>query len=39
MANDPDLVIRGGTIADGFGGDLFEADVAITNGRIGASPP
>jgi N-acyl-D-aspartate/D-glutamate deacylase len=30
----PDLVIRGGTIADGRGGDLFEADVAITNGRI-----
>ena len=25
---------RGGNIADGSGGDLFEADVAITNGRI-----
>src|SRR6516162_7801728 len=30
----PDLVIRGGTIADGSGGDLFEADVAIKDGRI-----
>ena len=29
-----DLVIRGGTIADGRGGDLFEADVAVTGGRI-----
>jgi N-acyl-D-aspartate/D-glutamate deacylase len=30
----PDLVIRGGTIADGSGGDLFDADVAIKDGRI-----
>jgi len=30
----PDLVIRGGTIADGSGGDLFVADVAIKDGRI-----
>ncbi|HUN95580.1 MAG TPA: amidohydrolase family protein [Bradyrhizobium sp.] len=30
----PDLVIRGGTIADGQGGDLFEADIAMSNGRI-----
>jgi N-acyl-D-aspartate/D-glutamate deacylase len=30
----PDLVIRGGTIADGRGGELFEADVAIKDGRI-----
>src|SRR4051812_29820074 len=30
----PDLVIRGGTIADGSGGDLYEADVAIAGGRI-----
>ncbi|CCE01246.1 amidohydrolase family protein [Bradyrhizobium sp. STM 3809] len=30
----PDLVIRGGTIADGSGGELYEADVAITDGRI-----
>jgi N-acyl-D-aspartate/D-glutamate deacylase len=34
MANNPDLVIRGGSIADGLGGELFEADVAITGGRI-----
>jgi N-acyl-D-aspartate/D-glutamate deacylase len=32
----PDLVIRGGTVADGRGGELFEADVAITGGRISA---
>jgi len=30
----PDLVIRGGTIADGSGGDLYEADVAIAGDRI-----
>ncbi|MDA9432879.1 N-acyl-D-amino-acid deacylase family protein [Bradyrhizobium sp. CCBAU 51627] len=30
----PDLVIRGGTVADGHGGELLEADVAITGGRI-----
>ncbi len=30
----PDLVIRGGSIADGRGGELFEADVAIKDGRI-----
>jgi N-acyl-D-aspartate/D-glutamate deacylase len=30
----PDLVIRGGNIADGSGGALFEADVAIKDGRI-----
>jgi N-acyl-D-aspartate/D-glutamate deacylase len=34
MADNPDLVIRGGTIADGLGGDMFEADVAVTGGRI-----
>ena len=34
MIDSPDLVIRGGSIADGRGGDLFEADVAISNGRI-----
>src|SRR3982075_4581562 len=34
MAEHPSLVIRGGTIADGFGGELFEADMAIRNGRI-----
>ncbi|KYH02792.1 amidohydrolase family protein [Bradyrhizobium sp. DOA1] len=30
----PDLVIRGGIVADGRGGELFEADVAIIGGRI-----
>ncbi|GLR97041.1 MULTISPECIES: N-acyl-D-amino-acid deacylase family protein [Bradyrhizobium] len=30
----PDLVIRGGTVADGSGGELFEADVAISGGKI-----
>src|SRR5271154_242206 len=34
MTSHPDLVIRGGSIADGLGGELFEADVAISNGRI-----
>jgi N-acyl-D-aspartate/D-glutamate deacylase len=34
MTDAPDLVIRGGTIADGKGGDLFEADIAISGGRI-----
>ena len=34
MASNPDLVIRGGSIADGRGGELFEADVAIADGRI-----
>jgi N-acyl-D-aspartate/D-glutamate deacylase len=34
MTHNPDLVIRGGSIADGLGGELFEADVAITNDRI-----
>ncbi len=34
MADHPDLVIRGGSIADGLGGELFEADVAIADGRI-----
>src|SRR5579862_7202744 len=29
-----DLVIRSGTIADGLGGEMFEADVAISGGRI-----
>lgn len=31
-----DLVIRGGTIADGSGGALHEADIAISDGRIAA---
>src|SRR6266436_732523 len=34
MANSPNLVIRGGSIANGLGGELFEADVAISGGRI-----
>src|SRR4051812_30403202 len=34
MTDAPDLVIRGGNIADGLGGDLFEADIAIKDGRI-----
>src|SRR6202158_818794 len=34
MTSNPDLVIRGGSIADGFGGELFEADVAIADGRV-----
>lgn len=33
---DYDLVIRGGTIADGSGGDLIEGDLAISGGRIAA---
>src|SRR6202000_999531 len=34
MTGTPDLVIRGGNIADGLGGEWFEADIAVTNGRI-----
>src|ERR1700710_176473 len=34
MADHPSLVIRGGTIADGLGGELFEADISISDGRI-----
>src|ERR1700742_2104749 len=34
MAEHPSLVIRGGTVADGKGSELFEADVAIASGRI-----
>src|SRR2546423_13381325 len=34
MTSSRDLVIRGGNIADGLGGELFEADVAIKDGRI-----
>ena len=36
-----DLVIRGGTVFDGGGGDPFVADIAITDGKIvavGAAP-
>lgn len=31
---DADLIIRGGIIADGLGGEPFEADIAIGGGRI-----
>jgi N-acyl-D-amino-acid deacylase len=34
--SDYDLIIRGGTIADGTGGALSEGDVAITGGKIAA---
>src|ERR1700739_475749 len=34
MTANPDLVIRGGTIADGRGGSLFEADIAVQDARI-----
>src|SRR5246500_2266422 len=34
MTGTADLVIRGGNIADGLGGELFEADIAVTNGHI-----
>ncbi len=34
MTQTVDLVIRGGTLADGTGGELREADIAIADGRI-----
>ncbi|MCA1451677.1 amidohydrolase family protein [Bradyrhizobium sp. BRP22] len=34
MTSAPDIVIRGGTLADGSGGELYEADVAIADGKI-----
>jgi N-acyl-D-aspartate/D-glutamate deacylase len=36
MAAQFDLVVRGGTIADGTGGPLFEADVAVLDGKLAA---
>ncbi len=36
MLISPNLVIRGGTIMDGSGGDPFEADVAVEGGQITA---
>lgn len=34
MSDTPTLVIRGGTVADGTGRVLFEADIGIADGRI-----
>src|ERR1700754_141437 len=34
MSSSPDLVIRRGNIADGLGGEMYEADVAISGGKI-----
>ncbi|MEE8515641.1 MAG: hypothetical protein V3T02_03290 [Alphaproteobacteria bacterium] len=34
-----DLIIRGGTIADGKGSPLFEGDLAVCDGRIAAVGP
>jgi N-acyl-D-aspartate/D-glutamate deacylase len=36
MAHEVDLVIRGGLIADGSGGEPFIGDIAIANGIIAA---
>lgn len=36
MSAAADLVIRGGTLVDGSGGELCEADVAVKDGRIAA---
>lgn len=36
MTQEYDLVIRGGTLADGTGAELREADIAIANGTIAA---
>ena len=38
-AERPELVIRGGAIYDGLGGDAYVADIAITNGRIAQVSP
>ena len=34
MSEKPDLVIRGGTVIDGSGGPVVDADVAVAGGRI-----
>ena len=31
-----DLIVRGGSVADGSGGTIFEADIAISGGRVAA---
>jgi N-acyl-D-aspartate/D-glutamate deacylase len=36
MAREYDLVVRGGTIYDGAGGEAFDGDVAVKDGRIAA---
>jgi len=36
MSHDYDLVVRGGTLVDGTGGDPIAADVAVRDGRIAA---
>src|SRR5437868_5265400 len=36
MATDFDLVVRGGTLADGTGAALHEADIAVKDGQIAA---
>lgn len=37
--NNYDLVIRGGTVLDGSGGEPFQADVAVQSGKIAAVGP
>jgi N-acyl-D-aspartate/D-glutamate deacylase len=39
MAEQAQLVIRGGTVIDGTGGEPFEADIAIRDGRIAEIGP
>ena len=39
MTQAPTLIIRDGTIVDGSGGDPFQADIAIADGRISAIGP
>jgi N-acyl-D-aspartate/D-glutamate deacylase len=36
VTDTPTLVVRGGTIVDGSGGDPYEADLSVSNGRIAA---
>ena len=36
MTDTPTLVVRGGTIVDGSGGEPYEADLSISNGCIEA---